>query len=82
MLVTYNFEGVLYEFTRACCNAGQRAGIFFRAKSVLSELKAFSASIKSMASASAFSNSFLKLWIAYLILAYVELGLFFEIFKF
>ena len=35
------------------------------ASSRLSELKAFSASITSMASVSGFSNSFLKLWIAY-----------------
>ena len=40
---------------------------FFRVSSLLSKLKAFSASISSMASVSGFSNSFLKLWIAYLI---------------
>ena len=39
--------------------------IFFRATSLLSELKAFSASISSITSVSGFSNSFLKLWIAY-----------------
>ena len=38
---------------------------FLRAISLLSELRAFSASISSMASVSGFSNSFLKLWIAY-----------------
>ena len=38
---------------------------FFRASSLLSKLKAFSASISSMLSVSGFSKSFLKLWIAY-----------------
>ena len=39
----------------------------FRASSLFIKLKAVSASISSMASVSGFSNSFLKLWIAYLI---------------
>ena len=38
---------------------------FFRASSLLSEMKAFSASIIKMASLSCFSNSLLKRWIAY-----------------
>ena len=38
---------------------------FLRASSLLSELKAFSASLNSLAYVSDFSNSFLKLWIAY-----------------
>ena len=65
VLLTYKFEGCLYELASAWCSAGQRISTFFRASSLLSELKAFSASISSMASVSGFSNSFLKLWIAY-----------------
>ena len=37
----------------------------FRASFLLSEFKAFSASISSMSCVSGFSNSFLELWIAY-----------------
>ena len=45
-----------------CCRT--KDFYIFRASSLLSELKAFSASISSVASVSSFSNSFLKLWIA------------------
>ena len=65
VLLTYRFEGCLYELASARCSAGQRISLFSRASHLFSELKAFSASISSMASVSGFSNSFLKLWIAY-----------------
>ena len=66
LLMSSKLEGCLYELASACCSAGQKISTFVRAIcSLLSELKAFSASINSMASVSDFSNSLLKLWIAY-----------------
>ena len=67
VFLTYKFEGCLYELASAWCSSGQRISTFSRASSLLSELKAFSASKSSMAFIFGFSNSILKLWIAYLI---------------
>ena len=53
---------------------------FLRASLLLSELKAFSASITGMASVSDFSNSFLKLWITHSILHF-KIGIFFRDFQ-
>ena len=48
-LLTYKFEGSSYELASACYSARQKISTFFRAGSLLRELKAFSASISSMA---------------------------------
>ena len=45
VFLTYKFEGCLYGLASARCSAGQGISTFFRASSVLNELKAFSASI-------------------------------------
>ena len=64
VLLTYRFEGCLYELP-AHDVVPNKDFLLFRASSLLSELKAFSASKSSMACVSGFSNSLLELWIAY-----------------
>ena len=65
VLLRYKLEECLFEMASACCSAGQKISTFSIGSFLLSELKAFSASISKMASISGFSSSFLKLWIAY-----------------
>ena len=57
VLLIHRFEDSSYELASACCSAGQRISRFFRASSLLSELKAFSSSISNEVSVSGFSNS-------------------------
>ena len=66
-LLTDSYQGCLFELTRACCSARQKTLTFFSANSLLRELKAFSATKGTIASACDLSNSFFKLCIAYLI---------------